>query len=131
MALKLSNLTRESVTSIWNFQGEQIKLTYSPSRWTGETEDRISEIEERGRPVEAMVEVILSMVTEWEGIEDDDGKPAELTRENLNKVPAVFLGEMLTFLRTANRPASEEGKASGGTSRRKGSLESGPTGTGS
>jgi hypothetical protein len=81
------------------FGGETAVVIVRPSKLTPELESNVSELAGSA----GFVELLAGLLVSWEVI-GEDGAPIEPTAENLRKLPALFLVEVVKQVTAALTP---------------------------
>ena len=103
MPIRIGQISHDLRTVTVSFAGETFTVTYRTSGFTPETEDRLFALLESQRGASAIVEVLAACLDSWEVL-GDDGKPLPPTKENLRRLPVVFLNAVVTAIYEDMRP---------------------------
>jgi hypothetical protein len=110
MPLDLSDLKAKKRTVIVDYEGESIKVDYRPQMINPEYQTFLKRLkDDQATDDEAeQWESVLRVVCGWDIV--DDGKPVQITRENLAILPTSLL---LTIMEAVMEDASPNRKSGG------------------
>jgi hypothetical protein len=120
MAIKLSDLSKDTRTIPVEYEGAEFDITYKPSAYTPETESAMQACFENNRPGNGLAEMLTDLLVWWD-VEDEKGKNISPTLETLQKTPVPVLTTISGAITDDLRGERETRKNSGGGSRRKAS----------
>lgn len=112
MPLTLGQLENQEATLEFDFQGETVKIRYNIGAYTpGFEEGLLTDLGDRTTPTQVATRYLDKILLGWEGIEETEGVALDFTPENLRRLPAYFLDEVVKKIREDANPAlGEEGK---------------------
>lgn len=93
MSIRLSDLERDERTVVIVLDEKQDKtlsVTYKPSQYTPEVEERAQGLFDSRQPTNAVAQLLASVLVRWDLLDDKD-QPIATTLEELKKRPSWFL----------------------------------------
>lgn len=113
MPITLEDLNRDTRTCTVEFAGASAEVTYKPTGYTPETEDRFQSALDSKRSTQAFVEFIASTVIAWDVL-DDNQQPYPLEIEDLRKLPGRFLTAVVNAITRDMREELDENRKNSG-----------------
>lgn len=111
--MRLSQLLGEKRTIEAEFEGDTLTLTYDPSAYTAEAEDRYMAARETQRNIGSLVEALLVLLINWDLV-DEEGATVPIDRETLRSLPGKFLNDCMDAINEDSAPKKTKGKNSRG-----------------
>ncbi len=109
MPITLDNLKQDRRTCTVEYGGETASLTYRPSGYTPEVEDRFQTFIESSRSANGFAGFLANILVEWDVL-DDNGKMFPITLEDLRTLPARFLTSVVNAITADMREEREENR---------------------
>lgn len=114
MSLKFSELFQETKTVTMEWLGKTLNLKVAVAYYTPEFEESLDKEIDDKRPSQKLVKWILSLVKEWDLLQDD-GTVYPLEEKAVNKLPTEFLGEVVRLVTTKTTVGEKKGGTSDAT----------------
>lgn len=111
--MRLSQLMSNEKALEVEINGDILKITYDPSAFTAEAEDRYAAQRETQRNIGAMAEALDVLLLKWD-LTDDDGEPLPINVETLRTLPGEFLGRVMEAINEDASPKQRRGRNSRG-----------------
>lgn len=129
MAITLDDLKRDERTCTVEYNGQSAQVTYRPSGYTPEIEDRFQTCIESARSINGFAEFLANTLVNWELL-DENGRQFPITLEDLRTLPGRFLTTVINAITSDMREERDDNlKNSGaGSSERKTRSRSARTG---
>lgn len=111
--MRLSQLLAKERTIEVEIDGDTLTITYDPSAFTAEAEDRYAAQRETARNIGAMAEALDILLIKWD-LTDEDGKTLPINTETLRTLPGEFLGRVMEAINEDASPKQKRGRNSRG-----------------
>lgn len=98
--MRLSNIVMDSRTITLHLEQGDLTCTYRPSGYTAEVEEIL--LASSTKPLTTLVEILANMLVSWDLLDGEQEIP--ITKENLSKLPAMFLVAVLKGLMEDMKP---------------------------
>lgn len=112
MPLTLTDLMQDERTFTLTYLDEELEVTYRPSGYTPEVEDRFQSKIEANRSSNSFAEFLAGILVKW-NLESEDGSPYPTDVSALRKLPSRFLSRVVSEITTDMQSEMEERKNSG------------------
>lgn len=107
--MRLSQLLSEERTLPIEMDGDILTITYNPSAYTAEAEDRYIGNRETQRNIGALAEALTALLISWD-LTDDEGETVALDRDTLRTLPGKFLNDVMEAINEDASPKKAKGK---------------------
>lgn len=110
---------------------EAVKVVYRPGAITLEVAERVSDLAGGGTSeVHAIAELLETVLVSWD-LENEDGTKLGVTKDEIKKVPFLFLFQVIEVVTGDSRPDPQTGGPSDDGSPQEDKSDTPPNGTGS
>lgn len=103
MPIKLHELQAKTKETSFDYDGENVKITYRPGAFTAEVESRLQEALQNQLPAGGIAEELSHLVAKWDVL-DEAGKPLPVTVSWLRQFPVAFLNAIVEAIGRDMRP---------------------------
>jgi len=128
MTIKIADLMSDIRTCVVHAGEEEAEVTYRPSAYTPEIEDRLQTAVESRRPSNGIAQWLSGIVIDWDVV-DDNGERFPTTIEVMREMPSNFLTAVINAITDDMQSEKETRKNSGAGSPKKASLGRARSGT--
>lgn len=114
MPLTISKLNEIRKPLVVTFEGETVNLTYRPWAYTPDLERDVMTLFDKRLLGGAGAGYVAALVTDWDVLAEDEGKPVALAPDVLQTLPSRFLWAVVDAIREdmEGKPESEKPKSS-------------------
>ena len=108
MPIRLGDLRKERKRVTFPFAGDTVTLVYTTGAVTPELEARAFAIDDDHHYLGGLADLLTEILVEWDVL-GDDGRPLPITREQIGKLSAQFLGMAWSAITSDQRvPKAQE-----------------------
>lgn len=113
MPITLDNLKKDVRTCTVEYNGETAQVTYRPSGYTPEVEDRFQTYVQSSRSSNGFAEFLAGILISWDLL-DDNGKEFPIELEDLRTLPGRFLTIVVNAITADMQEANDENRKNSG-----------------